>query len=224
MVCWGPRTVSMYRIAFLIFSSAVGWTACSSPKAKQLPYFNTPDFTPHFIADEQEVVKHINHQIDTFRFMDQDNQIITQAVFENKIHVANFIFTSCGSICPVMTDHMKLVNDAFGRDTSVVTLSYSVTPWIDDVPRLKAYADRNNISSKNWHLLTGKKSDIYTLARQSYFAEEDLGFTKDSTEFLHTEHFLLVDQSRRIRGIYNGTLALDIRQLIDDIKLLQADH
>jgi protein SCO1 len=221
MDCWEQKIASMYRTAYLIFISLALGLACSS-KTKGLPYFNTPDFTPHFITDRQDVRVQINHQIDTFRFTNQENQIITQSVIENKIHVANFIFTSCGSICPVMTDHMKLVRDAFGNDTSVVILSYSVTPWIDDVPRLKAYADQQAISSTNWHLLTGKKSDIYRLARQSYFAEEDLGFTKDSTEFLHTEHFLLVDQTKRIRGIYNGTLALDMRQLIDDIKLLQA--
>ena len=121
-----------------------------------------------------------------------------------------------------MTNHMKLVNDTFGNDSSVVMLSYTVTPWIDNVPTLKAYADRNNITTNNWHFLTGKKSDIYILARQSYFAEEDLGFTKDSTEFLHTEHFILVDQDKRIRGIYNGSLEFDIRQLVKDIEQLQA--
>lgn len=82
---------------------------------------------------------------------------------------------------------------------------------------MEIYADENEITSPNWHLLTGKKSEIYTLARQSYFAEEDLGFTKDSTEFLHTEHILLIDRSKRIRGIYNGTLQLEIEQMITDI-------
>src|SRR5687768_340977 len=188
----------MYRIAFLILSSAVFWMACSSPQTKRLPYFNTPDFTPHFISNKQEAANQITHQIDTFRFTDQDNQAITQSIIEGKIHVANFVFTSCGSICPVMTDHMKLVNEEFGQDSSVVFLSYSVTPWIDDVQNLKEYTNRNNIPSGNWHFLTGKKSAIYTLARQSYFAEEDMGFTKDSTEFLHTEHFLLVDRGKRI--------------------------
>jgi protein SCO1 len=131
--------------------------------------------------------------------------------------VANFIFTSCGSICPVMTQHIKLVQEKFGNNPTVVILSYSVTPWIDNVARLKKYADCNEITSPNWHFLTGKKSEIYTLARQSYFAEEDLGFTKDSTEFLHTEHVLLIDRSKRIRGIYNGTLQLEIEQMNKDI-------
>ena len=119
-----------------------------------------------------------------------------------------------------MTRHLKLVQDEFRNDTTVVLLSYSVTPWIDTVDKLKIFADKNGINSTNWHLLTGNKGEIYTLARQSYFAEEDLGFTRDSTEFLHTEHVLLVDKNKRIRGIYNGTLQLEAEQLIEDIKTL----
>jgi protein SCO1 len=105
---------------------------------------------------------------------------------------------------------MKQVQNAFQKNDDVVMLSYSVTPWLDSVTRLKDYADHNEITSPNWHLLTGNKGNIYTLARQSYFAEEDLGFTSDSTDFLHTEHILLVDKTKRIRGIYNGTLKLEI--------------
>jgi protein SCO1 len=119
---------------------------------------------------------------------------------------------------------MKRVSDTFSNDKEVVLLSYSVTPWIDNVERLNTYAHDNSISSRNWHLLTGNKAKIYELARKSYFAEEDMGFTKDSTEFLHTEHFLLVDGSKRIRGIYNGTLQLEIEQLISDIKQLKNER
>ena len=115
---------------------------------------------------------------------------------------------------------MKLVQDAFEKDSNIVQLSYSVTPWIDNVAKLKTYATNNGIKSANWHLLTGNKAAIYTLARTSYFAEEDLGFTKDSSEFLHTEHILLVDKQKHIRGIYNGTLQLEIEQLIKDIHTL----
>ena len=86
--------------------------------------------------------------------------------------------------------------------------------------KLFDYAAFYNIPSSNWHFLTGEKSKIYSLARQSYFAEEDLGFTKDSTDFLHTEHVLLIDQALKIRGVYNGTLPLEIMQLAKDIELL----
>ena len=145
-------------------------------------------------------------------------------IFENKIHIANFIFTSCGGICPNMTRNMKIVNDSLSNDKNLVFLSFSVTPWIDKPFILKNYKELNNIKNNNWEFLTGPKNEIYKLARQSYFAEEDIGFSKDSSEFLHTEHFLLVDKTKRIRGIYNGTLTLEMQQLIEDIKALEKEE
>lgn len=188
----------------------------------RLPYYNTPDFSPQFIS-ESEAQEKINHQIGDFSFIDQHHQAVSQKNVEGKIHVANFFFTSCGLICPKMTNNMKLVQKEFSSDNNVAILSFSVTPWIDDATKLNEYAKLNEINSMNWHLLTGNKTAIYQLARQSYFAEEELGFTKDSTEFLHTEHFLLIDKSKRIRGIYNGTLELDVQQLIADIKTLKKE-
>lgn len=196
--------------------------ACSNTHIKErLPYYNTPDFTPLFFQTPKDITDSITHQIGDFSFTDQDGNIITQKNVENKVHVADFIFTSCGSICPKMTGNLKVAGDFFKNDSNVVFLSFSVTPWIDSVPVLKTYKSNNKISNENWHFLTGNQSAVYSLARTSYFAEEDLGFTKDSTQFLHTEHILLIDQSKRIRGIYNGTLKLDIDQLIKDIEILK---
>jgi len=214
----------MYRIAFLRNSVIAGLIIIAGCAGKQkfatLPFYNTSDFTPQFVSSTNEMTQKITHTINPFSFTDQDGKTITDKDVEGKIHVANFIFTSCASICPTMTKHMKIVQKEFSHDPGVVMLSYSVTPWIDSVPRLKNYANKNEINSFNWHLLTGNKGEIYQLARQSYFAEEDLGFTKDSTEFLHTEHILLIDKTKRIRGIYNGTLQLEMEQLIKDIKAL----
>jgi protein SCO1 len=199
---------------------AIVFASClQKNKPAALPYYNTPDFTPQFLA-LNDVDGKITHTISPFSFTDQHGKEINDKDVKGKIHVANFIFTSCGSICPTMTKHMKLLQQEFQSNPDVVMLSYSVTPWIDSVVRLKKYADNNGIVSSNWHLLTGNKGDIYTLARQSYFAEEDLGFTKDSTEFLHTEHILLVDKTSHIRGIYNGTLQLEAEQLVKDINVL----
>ncbi|AZQ61689.1 SCO family protein [Flammeovirga pectinis] len=206
---------------FKLLLIGVLFTNFSCTKEKTIPFYTTPDFTPHFISDNDEVNTKILHRISDFSFKNQDNKTITQEAIEGKIHVANFIFTSCGSICPVMTDNMKIVESYYKNDDDVALLSYSVTPWIDNVEVLKEYADIKNIKSENWHLLTGNKSAIYTLARTSYFAEEDLGFTKDSTDFLHTEHFILVDGDKRIRGIYNGTLTLEMKQLVKDIEELK---
>jgi protein SCO1/2 len=192
-------------------------------KVTGLPYYNTPEFSPMFLSSRADVESKITHTIGRFTFMNQDGDTLTEKAIKGKIHVADFIFTSCGNICPMMTDQMARVGKAFENDTSVVILSYTVTPWIDNPARLKKYKTDKGIKKNNWYFLTGNKTAIYKLARQSYFAEESLGFTKDSTKFLHTEHFLLVDGSQRIRGIYNGTLQLEAEQLIKDIKELRGE-
>ncbi len=198
--------------------------ACSDTKSPQLPYYNEADFTPIFVKNKKDIADKIPHQIANFAFLNQDSILITEKNIEGKIHVANFIFTSCGSICPTMTRNMKIVSDSLKNEKSLSFLSYSVTPWIDKPSVLKKFKEKNQIQNKNWHFLTGSKSSIYQLARQSYFAEEDLGFSKDSTEFLHTEHFILVDKNKRIRGIYNGTLTLEMQQLIQDIRTLSENE
>ena len=216
----------MYRIVFLLLSS-ITLFSCLEKKLEaivSLPYYNEPDFTPLFIKNKSEVDKLVTHKINDFSFLNQDSVLITQKAIEGKIHVANFIFTSCGSICPVMTHNLKIVSDSLKNENQVSFISFSVTPWLDKPYVLLKYKNRNEIKNNNWHFLTGNKADIYKLARQSYFAEEDIGFSKDSTEFLHTEHFLLIDKTKRIRGIYNGTLSLEMQHLIEDIKTLEREE
>lgn len=225
MAYLAPKIALMFRIVYLpisIYILAILSCACSVKKEPEtrLPYYNTPDFTPLFLTAAPEIAKRITHSIPPFSLTDQHGENITEKHISDKIHVANFILTSCGKICPIMTNHLKLLQQEFKANPEVVLLSYSVTPWLDSVSRLQEYAQNNQITSPNWHLLTGSKSQIYNLARRAYFAEEDLGFAKDSTEFLHTEHMVLVDKNQRIRGIYNGTLQLEAEQLIKDIKVL----
>jgi protein SCO1/2 len=218
---WVLKTAKMFRTVFLTLISCLLFHC--KPVEKDLfvlPYYNEPTFTPLFLSDTNEVQKQVTHRIGDFSFLNQDSVGIDQGLIEGKIHVANFIFTSCGSICPVMTKNFKLVGDSLANNEAVVFLSYSVTPWIDSPSVLKKYKADNQIENENWHFLTGDKSAIYSLARKSYFAEEELGYTKDSTEFLHTEHFILVDKDKRIRGVYNGTLRVEMTQLLEDITVL----
>jgi protein SCO1/2 len=205
----------MCRIVFLSVSIFI-FSGCSYKNNNRLPYYNTPDFAPQFLSVSKANAVPI-HQIADFNCTNQYHRVVTQKDIENKIHVANFFFTSCSSICPKMMQNLVIANRQLNRFPDVAILSFSVTPWIDSVPRLKKFANAYEITNPNWHLLTGNKAAIYTLARTSYFAEEDLGFTKDSSEFLHTEHILLVDKQKRIRGIYNGTLPLETEQLVKDI-------
>lgn len=215
----------MYRIVFLLISSFC-LINCQQKKTTftGLPYYNEPTFTPVFLNDKDVVKNKITHTIGDFEFLNQDSVLVSQKLIENKIHVANFIFTSCGSICPIMTTNMKIVSDSLQSNSDVVLLSYSVTPWVDTPSVLKEYKKNKGIANDNWHFLTGSIAKTYALARKSYYAEEDIGFSRDSTDFLHTEHFILVDKSKRIRGVYNGTLILEMHQLIDHIKMLQTDN
>jgi protein SCO1 len=232
MAYLAPKTVSMLRIVLVV--SLCILMGCSDEKTIEtqkdnvaqniiLPYYNSPDFMPLFFDSASEAAITITHTIADFQLTDQEGKTISQKDIEGKVHVADFFFTTCGSICPKMTTQMTRVQKAFENDTNIVLLSYSVTPWIDSISQLQLFAKAYNVNGNQWHLLTGHKSTIYDLARKSYFAEQELGYTKDSTEFLHTEHFILVDKTKRIRGIYNGTLPLEIDQLIEDMKLLEKE-
>lgn len=215
----------MYQIVFLLLSSFLLMTCrgVQDNSTIPLPYYNEPTFTPIFLTNKSEIEKTITHTIQDFSFLNEDSLWIDQERIKGRIHVANFIFTTCGSICPTMTKNMKIVSDSLSTSKNIVFLSYSITPWIDKPAILHRYKMENHIQNPNWHFLTGNKSAIYNLARQSYFAEEAIGFNKDSSQFLHTEHCILVDKSKRIRGIYNGTLTLEMKQLIEDIKTLEKE-
>ena len=203
----------------LISISLILLIGCSIDKKEELPFYNDASFTPLFLSDKEADIK-INHRIDTFHFTDQTGTVFSSDELNGKIHVANFFFTGCGSICPGMMDKLASVQKQF-QTQPIVFLSFSVTPWSDSASRLKAYAALHHIDHDRWKLLTGNTKRIYEIARRSYFAEEALGFSKDSSNFLHTEHVLLVDDKKRIRGIYNGTLRLDMQQLAKDISTLQ---
>lgn len=197
--------------------------ACKSKPAElPLPFFNKPDFTPEWIDKTSAGYKHI-HTIPAFSFMNQNGEIITQKTVAGKIYVANFIFTRCNSICPTMMENMGILQKEFKNDHDVLFLSHSVTPQLDSVSVLKKYAIQKGVISGKWHLLTGSEAAIYSLAKKQYFAGDKIGFYQTGNEFLHTESFLLIDKHSRIRGVYNGTLALEMSRLTDDIITLKKE-
>jgi protein SCO1 len=197
--------------------------ACKSKKEElALPVYNQPDFSPIWLEKGQTQADSI-HQIAPFAFEDQSGKTIRNEDLDGKIYVANFMFSICPSICPKMQNNLMAVQKAFAKDQGVQLLSHTVMPWVDSVGQLKRYGEKMGINPAQWHLLTGKTEDIYQLARQSYFAEEEIGYAKGSDEFLHTEHVLLIDGARRIRGVYNGTLQLEIERLVEDIRILKGE-
>ena len=191
-------------------------------KQEKLPFFNQPDWTPEWIKESDPAYKNI-HKIPSFSLLNQDGKVITEKNVEGKIFVANFFFTTCRNICTKMTNNMRLIQDAFTNDKQVYLLSHSVTPESDSVPKLKKYALDNKINSDKWSLLTGDKTSIYRLAKQEYFAGDTIGFYQTGNEFLHTENFILVDKHRRIRGVYNGTLLIEIERIKEDIAILKSE-
>lgn len=191
--------------------------ACGKQVQTPVPYFNGPDFTPYWPQEGDDTSG--LHQIGEFAFTNQNGDKVTEADFEGKVYVTNFIFTTCGSICPKMTNHMKMVRDELTEyNDQLMFLSHSVMPWVDSPEKLKSYAEQMEVDKANWHFVTGNKGDLYSIARTEYFIEEEPGYDKDSTEFLHTEHFALIDKNKHIRGIYNGTLELEMEKLIEDIE------
>lgn len=200
--------------------------ACSSPDSEEaalpLPFYNAADFTPEWIDPATPEYSEI-HRVAPFSFLNQDGQVVTEQTVQGKIYVADFFFTFCPGICPRLADNMSILQDTFLQDSRILFLSHTVTPWNDSVPVLKAYAGGRGIVSGKWHLLTGDQAEIYSLARHSYFAESSQGLSKSEEEFLHSENFLLIDPLRRIRGVYNGTLPLEMKRLIEDIRLLKAE-
>lgn len=184
-----------------------------------LPFYNTADFTAKWINEKSDEYKHI-HSINPFSFKDQNGEIFNSESLKGKIYVANFFFTICPSICPKMTNNLEKLQSTFTQETNFHILSFSVTPWIDSVERLKEYGEKHKINPSHWHLLTGEKEKIYTLGRQSYFAEKTIGLKKGKNDFLHTETMVLVDGKSRIRGVYNATNPDEIPRITEDIRTL----
>lgn len=160
------------------------------------------------------------HTIADFSLTNQNGKTITQNTYKDKIYVADFFFTTCQTICPIMTDHMYQIQKEILRDDDVMLLSHSVTPKIDSVAQLKKYAKEKGVIDRKWSLVTGDKKQIYELARKSYLAVKTDG-NGDQYDMIHTENFMLIDKKRQIRGFYDGTQPEDIERLLEDIETLK---
>lgn len=159
------------------------------------------------------------HRVGDFKFINQDGKEITSEFTKDKIYVTDYFFTTCKSICPIMSNRLKTVYETFRNEPSVLILSHTVDPETDTPEQLKNYANQHGVNDKRWQFLTGSKPELYALARKSYLlnAEEGNGGEED---FIHTQNFALIDKEKHIRGFYDGTDSLDVERLKADIKLL----
>ncbi|KPM32043.1 Electron transport protein SCO1/SenC [Croceitalea dokdonensis DOKDO 023] len=189
---------------------------------KRLPIY-TPNMVNTELIDSSLHYQKQKAQIADFKLINQNGDTITQQEYKNKIYVADFFFTTCPSICPIMTKNMAVVQEAILADDDIMLLSHSVTPEIDSVAQLKKYALEKGVIDHKWNLVTGDKKQIYELARKSYLAAKSDG-DGGPYDMIHTENFVLVDKERRIRGFYDGTKTEEIEKLLGDIQILKASY
>ena len=189
---------------------------------KTLPIYQPAEVSFELVDSSLQHVKKY-HTIAPFKLTNQNGKVITQRDYENHIYIADFFFTTCPSICPIMTDNMGSIQAQIIEDDKVKLLSFSVTPLIDSVAQLKKYALEKGVIDKKWNLLTGDKKEIYTLARKSYFVVKEDG-DGGPHDMIHTENFVLVDPDKRIRGYYDGTDKTAMESLMEDVTLLKEEY
>ena len=175
------------------------------------------------VVDGKEKSDTIYHTIPPFRFVDQSGDTVTDNMFEDKIYVADFFFSTCPSICPKMMKQMGRISDTTKDKENFMIISHTVNPSHDSVAVLAEYAKLVHADPKRWMLVTGDKKQIYDLAIDGYklAVDED---PRAPGGFLHSEMFVLVDKLRRIRGYYDGTDTSQVSKLINDIKILSAEY
>jgi len=215
----------MSRIIFLVLLCAIAIGAIyfvNQPKEKPLPFINPVDLEPEMVDPELLRVG-MGHTIGRFSFKNQENKDITEKDIRGKIVVAEYFFTTCGTICPKMNKQMQRVQQAYKNNQDFKILSFTVNPEVDTVEQMKRYAEGHGANPNQWWFLTGKKEDLYSLARKSFFVlkpAEGANLGDVGSDFIHTNNFVLVDNKMRIRGYYDGTSEKEVDQLIYDIEIL----
>jgi protein SCO1/2 len=219
-------------IVFIIFLTGAGiiiYLNLDWQNNRKLPVFQPNDINPELVDSllhgRGRGINGGDHCISNFELIDQLNQKISKKLLYNKIVVANFFFVSCPSICPKMTQNLLTIHRQYIEDSSLLILSHTVWPEVDKVPLLLGYAEKYDVNHNSWRFLTGKKDELYRLARQDYLAAPDINdpnFQHGSdADFIHTENIVLLDPKQRIRGYYDGTNPKEMIRLEEDIEILK---
>jgi protein SCO1/2 len=214
-----------YIILLVIFVAGVttGTLLLTSKKSNVAPRVFNPNDVDASLVDSSLLGVGLGHTIQDFSFINQYGETVNQNTVKNKVYVVDYFFTTCASICPIMTSQMKRVQAAYLNEKDLLILSHTVWPEVDTIEQLSAYAKEKGVIKNKWHLLTGAKEQLYNLARKSYFVlkpaeAEDVG--DGNSDFIHTNNFVLIDQKRRIRGYYDGTDSIEVSKLIRDIEFV----
>ncbi len=210
----------MTRITAFVVGSAltVMCVACSTMR-DGLPYFRDQDLTPEWLSVSTAAAPTM-HRVQSFSLVDQRGRVVTEREISGHITVVHFFYATCGRVCPRTQSSLARWLRAMPSDNRIQVLSHTVQPERDSVAALAEYAIMHEIVDARWRLLTGPRSTIESLAATSYFVNLTDGRSYGSTDLQHTETLSLIDQQGRIRGIYNGTLQLDMERMADDARLL----
>jgi protein SCO1/2 len=213
----------LFGAVLLMLSAVIIYLFYNALKPKVvLPIYQPSMVNPELVDSTLQYVKKY-HTIADFSLTNQNGRTVTQDDYKDKIYIADFFFTTCPSICPIMTKNMAEIQQKILNQNDVLLLSHSVTPEIDSVAQLKKYALEKGVNDAKWNLVTGDKKQIYELARKSYLAVKNDG-DGGPFDMIHTENFILVDKERRIRGFYDGTKAEEVAQLIADLEILKKGY
>jgi len=197
------------------------WSACkfNGDDKKVLP----------ILGDRHAVTKNVNgaqvtdtvyHTIPAIQYINQYGDSINNKKLDGNIYVADFFFTTCPSICPVMQRNMLNVYKEFNNQPGFKIISYTIDPQHDSVPVLKRYADKLGVSGNTWWLVQGRKNETYQLAKSYLVSVQE---KNPAGEYIHDGYFILIDKQKRIRGTYEGTDPKEVDKLIADIKTLRSE-
>jgi protein SCO1/2 len=212
----------LFLVVFFILGVTITYFMIKPSKEKSLPVINPVDVIQEMVDPELLRIGY-GHKIGNFSFLNQDGKVVTQFDVKGKVFVAEYFFTTCGTICPIMNVQMQRVHKVYQGNKNVRILSFTVDPKVDTVAQMKRYAVAHGADVKSWFFLTGTQEKLYELARKSFFVlkpaetenQGDVG-----SDFIHTNNFVLVDKEMRIRGYYDGTNSKEVDNLIGDIALL----
>lgn len=208
--------------AIAIIGMIISYYIMKPSDEKPLPVINPADVNSEMV-DEDLMRQGHGHTIGAFSFTDQTGKTFGLKDVKGKVFVAEYFFSTCGTICPRMTEQMERVHYKFKQNKDVAILSFTVDPETDTVAQLAQYAKQHNADARQWHFLTGKKEELYKVARRSFFVLKPAAVRNQGdvgSDFIHTNNFVLVDRELHIRGYYDGTDPKDVDRLMRDIERL----
>ncbi|CAN5119485.1 SCO family protein [soil metagenome] len=196
------------------------FNACKTNESKKaLPIFGERHAVTKTVNGKR-VTDTAYQVVPPFKFVNQNGDTITEKNLNGKIYVADFFFTTCPNICPVMHRNMLTVYNEFKSDAGFRIISHTIDPKYDSVPVLKKYADKLGVSGNTWWFLQGQKNDTYEIAKSYLVSVQE---KNPQGQYVHDGYFILVDKQKRIRGTYQGTDPKEVEKMIGDIKILTAE-